>query len=419
MEISKYLDNHKSVYHAVEFCKKVLEDAGFKELKLKDKFELKANDKYYIIQNGSSLFAFIMPGNIKSMRLAMAHTDFPTFKLKPMAKLNAKANCNQVNVEPYGGSLKKTWFDRALGIAGKLVIKTDDILVPKEILFDSEKPWLVIPSLAPHMDREIEKREIDAAKELNPLIGLMNQTDIISEIAKKTGINESDILSYDLNLYDTNKSELVGINNDYIQSGSLDNMASCAAIINAIVNADASEDVLNIAALFDNEEIGSRTKQGADSDLFKWIITKICLDSGKMQNESDIISMLSESIMLSCDGAHAVHPNYQEKADSSSIAELGKGIVIKTSSSQRYVTDATSIAIIKALCEKENIAYQMQANKSGTPGGQTLGPIASSYLPIKAVDMGIPMLAMHSIRELAAYKDYSDFEKVLTAFYNL
>lgn len=420
-DLFEYLNHDKSAYHAASYCEQVLCKEGFTQIFLNQKFDIKAGEKYYIKPYNSSLFAFVMPEKIESMRLAMAHTDFPTFKIKPVMNLRPRANCNLINVEPYGGSLKKTWFDRPLGIAGTVVVKTENVFNPKELLFDSEVPWVVIPSLAPHMDREIEKKEIDAAKEINPISALIldgdNNTEIIDLIAKKLDVNKDDILSYDLNLYDVDEARLVGTNQDFIQAGKIDNMASCAVLTDVIANATSEDNILRMIALFDNEEIGSRTKQGADSDILKWIITKICLDSNQMKNESEIISMLSTSMMLSCDGAHAVHPNYTEKADTSTIAEIGKGVVIKTSSSQRYVTDAKSIGIIKGLCENNNIAYQLQANKSGSPGGSTLGPIISSYLPILAVDMGVPMLAMHSIKEMIAVKDYISFEEILKAFY--
>lgn len=422
MNINKlitYLNKDKSAYHAVNHCEEVLKDNGFTELSMKEKFTPDADGKYYVKPYKTSLFAFVMPEDLKDMRIAMAHTDFPTFKVKPVAMLNSKAGCSLINVEPYGGSLKKTWFDRPLAVAGLVVVKTDNAFEPKELLYDSEDAIVTIPSLAPHMDRDIEKKDIDPAKEMNPVISLISgQSDINELIANKLNVNKDDILSYDLNLYDVTEAMLIGSDKEFLQAGKLDNMASCAALTEAIVKCEKSKASLNMIALFDNEEVGSRTKQGADSDILKWIITKICYDLAGMANESEIISILYNSMLLSCDGAHAVHPNYPEKADTTSIAELGKGIVIKTSASQRYVTDAKAIAIIKAICDKNDIKYQLQANKSGTPGGQTLGPIASSYIPATAIDMGVPMLAMHSVREMISVQDYMEFEKLITKVFS-
>lgn len=420
--LEDYLDNDKSAFHAVSYCEKVLVDNGFKELSLKENYKLSSGEKYYIKPYASALFAFVIPEKLEKINVAMAHTDFPTFKIKPVAKLGDRANCNLVNVEPYGGSLKKTWFDRPLGVAGVVIVKSEDTFNPKEVLFDSEEAWLTIPSLAPHMDREIEKRDIDPAKEMNPVLAMLTTGDnhsLIKMIADKLNCAEEDILSYDLNLYDVTPAMYIGANKEFIQSGKLDNMASVAALTNAIIKVNnAKSNLMSIVALFDNEEIGSRTKQGADSNIIKWIITKICMGIDESIKESEIISILYNGMLLSCDGAHAVHPNYPEKADTTTIAEIGKGITIKTSASQRYVTDAKAIAIIKTLCSDNNIPFQMQANKSGTPGGQTLGPIVSSYLPMLAVDLGVPMLAMHSIRELAAMSDYEALEKLIIAFLN-
>lgn len=420
-ELIDYLNNDKSAYHAVRYCENVLKNNGFTELNMDEKFELLPLGKYYVKPNLTSLFAFTMPDNIETilpsfskidgMRILMAHTDFPTFKIKPVADLSDKAGVNLINVEPYGGSLKKTWFDRPLGIAGVVYLSSEDCYEPKAVLFDSEEAWVTIPSLAPHMDREIEKKDIDPAKEMNPVLALsLEGKSLITMIAEKLGVEEDNILSYDLSLYDVTKALYIGANKEFIQAGKIDNMASCMALVESIlVSNKLPKNHIPMIALFDNEEIGSRTRQGADSNLLKWIIDKILLDSKIAENESDIISILTKSFLVSCDGAHAVHPNYPEKADTSSTAIMGKGVVIKTSASQRYVTDPKAMAIIKALCKKGEVSYQLQANKSGTPGGQTLGPIASSYIPTLAIDIGVPMLAMHSIREMICEKDFEQF----------
>lgn len=421
-ELTEYLNNDKSAYHAVEFCEKQLLNNGFAELKMNKKFNIASGGKYYVKPGLTSLFAFKMPEKkeniisngecVAGFRIAMAHTDFPTFKLKPVADCSDKAGLSLINVEPYGGSLKKTWFDRPLGIAGAVYIQNDNNS-PEAVLFDSEDAWVTIPSLAPHMDREIEKKDIDPAKEMNPVVSLSGDNNgIIKMIADKLKVNEGDILSYDLGLYDVTDVLYIGAKKEFIQSGKIDNMASCAALTEALINTESKKKI-SMIALFDNEEIGSRTMQGADSNMLKFVTDKILLDSEIANNESEIISVLSKSMLISADGAHGVHPNYPEKADTTSTALLGGGIVIKTSASQRYVTDAGAIAYVKNICRNNNISCQVQANKSGTPGGQTLGPIATSYIPVTAVDMGIPMLAMHSVREMICSKDYDEFEKLI------
>lgn len=426
--VTDYLEAAKSPYHAVEFTKKRLAEAGFKELDIKEEFNIKRGGCYYCTPYSSVLFAFKIAENKASkaeltgkMHIACAHTDSPSFKIKPAAECGAKAGVYRINVEPYGGGLKRTWFDRPLGIAGTVVLRGYNPYAPENVLFDSNEPWFIIPSLAPHMDREIEERKLDVQKELIPLYRLEEENaapgdhSLLSIIAKRLGVKGDDILDFDLSLYLCEKSELCGVNGDFLLAHRIDNIASAAALTEGLIDEKTIDSVITNAcsiddndismiALFDNEEIGSRSKQGADSGILSWIIDKIF--------ESSLFCKVSKSAalagskMLSVDGAHAVHPNYPEKADETTRAYLGKGVVLKTSASQRYVTDANMAGILMALCEENDIPLQKQANRSGTPGGQTLGPIASSYLPIPAADIGIPMLAMHSIKETMCIRDY-------------
>lgn len=426
-----YLDAAKSPAHVVKYAAGRLKEAGFVELAFDSKFDIKAGGKYYCTPYDSVLFAFSVSTQIKSgkMHIACAHTDSPSFKIKPLADMGARANVNRINVEPYGGSLKRTWFDRPLAVAGQLVLKGDSIFAPKRVMFDSEKPWFIIPSLAPHMDREIEEKKLDAQKELIPVCSLVKDESgksdkeesgrealsFVSVLADKAGVKAEDILDYDLNLYVSDKAQSCGINEELLLAPRIDNVGSVAALVEGMIdgqNDTASDDNdLNIIALFDNEEIGSRTKQGADSMIFSWIIDRIF--DAELFNAADKLTALAHSTMLSVDGAHAVHPNYPEKADETSKAFLGKGIVLKTSASQRYVSDASMSGILKQICEKYDIMLQAQANRSGTPGGQTLGPIESSFLPIPAADLGMPMLAMHSCMETVAISDYEALYRLM------
>lgn len=418
-ELRHYLDDCNSPYHLIKEVSTNLKQLGFKELSMKAAFNLVPGEKYFVSPSGTSLFAFVMPEDIKSIRIGMGHTDFPTFKLKPVPMENPKAGCNLINVEPYGGSLKKTWFDRPLGIAGAVLVKGEDVFKPTTLLYDSINPMVVIPSIAPHLDKEADKREIDVAKEIKPLCGLTldgDSFDILEEIAKDLRVKKTDILSFDLNLYDVTDSTLIGAYEDMLQSQKIDNYSSCVALVKAI-NTDSEANVMPLIALFDNEEIGSRTRQGADSNMLEWVINKICLDSGVCESTTEVYEILANSMMLSCDVAHAVHPSHTEKSDSTSTAYMGKGITIKTSASRRYVTDPEALAIVRGLCECNDISYQVQANKSGTPGGQTLGPLATSYIPIKAADVGIPMLAMHSVSELCAVSDVEEFGRLVSSFF--
>lgn len=427
-----FLDVAKSAYHTVAAVSEQLDKAGFTSLSFEQNFTLEAGGKYYVTAYDTSLFAFTIPAASDDklcLKLACAHTDFPGFKLKPEATFEGlTANCNRINVEPYGGALKRTWFDRPLGIAGKLVMKGTDPFTPLELLFDSEEAWVVIPSLAPHMDREIEKRELEQSKELMPICMLSKDQDLLDAIVAQVRENaeadyyedaykdvlavleKADILSYDLSLYDTSEAECIGVNGEFLQAESIDNVSSVAALVDGMLHGKGQDNQISMIALFDSEEIGNCTKQGADSNVLGVVLDKIFASGvfGTDQLAVDNLKMNSmiNGYMVSVDVAHAVHPNYTEKADLTTKAVLSKGFVIKTSASQRYVTDAKVTAILKALCDEHEIPYQMQANKTGTPGGQTLGPITTSKLPMPAADIGIPMLAMHSIRELACPDDY-------------
>ena len=419
-ELTEYLKAAKSPYHAVEFTAKRLEEAGFKKLELTEKFELKKGGAYYLSPYPRALFAFRISENVtgKGIHIACAHTDSPTFRIKPSADMDERGGARRINVEPYGGMLKKTWFDRGLGVAGVVYVSGENAYEPKAVLFDSKDAWFIIPSLAPHMDREIEEKKLDAQKELIPLFGLAGdkKLSLTEALADKIGVRESEILDYDLELYICDDPIFCGPDRDFLLAARIDNIASVAALTEGLIAAGKSEDSndISLIALFDNEEIGSRTKQGADSNIVNMIIDRIF--------ESDLysgiskVSAISLGRILSVDGAHGVHPNYPEKADETAKVFLGKGVVLKSSASQRYVTDPEMGAILSRICSDNGILLQRQANRSGAPGGQTLGPIISAYLPIPAADIGIPMLAMHSAKETMCLSDYEMLLKLSEKF---
>lgn len=431
MQLTSYLDQGITQYHAAQFVSRQLADAGFVRLAFDEPFQITGGGRYYVMPYESVIFAFMVGEIIRdgSMHVACAHTDFPELKLKshPQMICAGRRSMVQVNVEPYGGMLKRTWFDRPLGLAGKVLIKTEDPYAPKQMLFDSQEPWMILPSLAPHMDRDIEKKELDVQKEMIPvcLAGMNTPCDedmLMKAIADKMGITASDILDYDLYLYNKEPACYVGIDGRMLSSARIDNLASVAALTEGLIVASGQEETapktadVNLIALFDNEEIGSRSKQGADSMLFSWITEKI-YENPLFQNVN-YKNAMAKSMMLSVDGAHALHPNYKEKTDPTNPVYLGGGIVLKTSASQRYVTDSRACAIVTALCDKYDIPVQKQVNRSGMPGGQTLGPIASSYLPLLAADMGIPMLAMHSARELCHESDYEALRQLMKVWFS-
>lgn len=404
MNLEEYLNKSHSPYQSVSVVKSRLDEAGYRAITMRDAADL-APGKYYIPVYDTALFALNIPETAtKTIHIATAHTDFPAFKVKPASAIGSVGNCKRINVEPYGGMLKRTWFDRPLGLAGAIWIRTDNPMKPERILIDIDRPLFIIPSLAPHMDRDIESGKIDIQKELMPIYGLDNSDYELDDIlAREACCSKEDILSMDLSLFLCENVVHAGASGEFILGPRIDNISSVATLTEAMVDAQKDADYISIACLFDNEEIGSKTKQGADSNMLKLLLDRIDMD-------------YNSSFMISVDGAHAVHPNYPEKSDITSKVELGNGFVVKTSASQRYATDGKLIAIIRGICDKNNIPVQIQANRSGAPGGSTLGPIASAYVPVPTADVGVPMLSMHSTYETVAATDYDallDFIKCI------
>lgn len=417
-QLLQLLQEGKTQFHVVEHCIDILTKNDFKELKLEEDWQLEEGGKYMVSPYRSMLFAWTQGQPNAPVHIAAAHTDFPMLKLKSNPEI-VKKGYIQMNVEPYGGLIMTSWFDRPLGLAGKIVRKGIDVFHPEVELFDSKKPLFIIPNLAPHLKRDSKSQELDVQKEVVPIMGCLDSmgeeymTDghltehfILKYISKELGIEDSDILDYDLYLYITDAPQTIGFNEELLTSARIDNLSSVSAILDALTH-NSNHVTTAFAALFDNEEIGSRSKQGADSLLLRDILERIYPEK----------KTWTDSFNLSVDVAHATHPNYIEKNDITNDIILGKGFVLKSSASQRYVTDSEAGAVIAALCQDNNIDFQRQVNRSGMPGGQTLGPLMSTYLPVKSADIGIPLLAMHSACETAHKKDYNSLVALLTAYY--
>lgn len=416
-QLINMLENGKSQFHVVDISKKILENNGFELLSINDDWVLTPGQKYMTNPYSSMLVAWVMGENATSVRLSAAHTDFPMLKLKSNPEITKKGYV-QINVEPYGGLITQTWFDRPLGLAGKVVLKGNDAFTPDVRLFDSEKPICIIPNLAPHLKRDSKVQDVDVQKELIPILATLESVSGLSEgervtegfilhyLADKLSVPDTDILDYDLYLYIDAKPSCMGLNDEFIAGARIDNISSVSAIIEAL-SSDNIKNCIAIGAFFDNEEIGSRSKQGADSLLLRDIVTRIVPDK----------KLLNNAFNMSVDVAHATHPNYVEKNDITNDIILGNGVVLKSSAAQKYVTDSEAGAVVAALSREKNVKIQRQVNRSGMPGGQTLGPIMAAYLPIKSVDIGIPMLAMHSACELAHSSDYTELVCLLTAYY--
>lgn len=416
------LKNGKTQFHVVNECKEHLEKQGFHALNMNEDWKLYPHGKYFVSPFSSMLVAFVMGRNSSSLRFAAAHTDFPMLKLKSNPEILKKGYL-QVNVEPYGGLITQSWFDRPLGLAGKVITSGDDAFSPLTHLYDSGKPIFIIPNLAPHLKKRDSAKELDVQRELVPIMSCLHSLNgsssmedksknfvsenyLLNYIADNLNINSKDILDYDLYLYINEQPNYVGLEDEFLASARIDNISSVSAIIEALCSENIDK-CIAIGAFFDNEEVGSRSKQGADSLLLKEIVERIVPDK----------KLLGNAFNISVDVAHATHPNYIDKSDITNDVILGKGVVLKTSATQKYVTDSEAGAVISALCRENDIPLQRQVNRSGMAGGQTLGPIMSAYLPIKSVDIGIPMLAMHSACELIHKEDYSELVKLIKAYY--
>lgn len=340
--------------HAIAFVKRNLVRDGFLELLLEDDWNLKEQGKYYVNIYGTGCIAFRvgnMTGDRPAFRIAMAHSDYPNFQIKPNPMIEGK-DVTKLNVELYGGMYQKSWLDRPLGVAGRIVVKGENVFTPQILLYKSERPLCIIPSLAIHMDFELNKKgALDVAKELVPLTALSEQGDLLTEIADTLQIDKNDILDYELCLYNMENPVLVGLDSSMVAAARLDNLTSVGAILTAIEECgEVPENTVDVMAVFDHEEVGSRSKQGADSELLPMVLekagTSLCQKGFRM---SDIIE---KSFLLSVDVAHAHHPNYEEKSDLNNRALMGKGFCIKRSIGQKYGTTAESAAVLKQLCKK-------------------------------------------------------------------
>lgn len=406
--------------HTIQYMKEKLLDSGYQELSFGENWNLQEQGKYYVNLYGTNGLAFCVGKELDkrvSFRIGMAHSDYPCFQLKPEITLKDK-DITRWNVEIYGGMYQKSWFDRPLGVAGKVIVKGKSPFEPKTLLYKSQQPLAVIPSLAIHMDWELNKKgALDVAKELVPVAALSKNMDLLEEISRMIHIEKSDLLDYDLFLYNMDEPVVVGMDGSMISSPRLDNLTSVGALLSAFSKESSVPDnTIDVMMVFDNEEVGSLSKQGADSELLSFALRKI----GKaFIKDFDLENVAKRGFLLSLDVAHAHHPNYEEKSDSVSRACLGKGFSIKRSVGQKYGTTAETAAVLKQICKEGEIPYTIAINKTGIPGGSTLGPIVSSHLPFPCADIGMPILAMHSATELGAVADYDALKSVTKAFFTI
>lgn len=409
--------------HVTAFVQEKLEEHGFSELSMKEDWKIANGGKYFVNYRGSTLIAFTLgelcPGG-EGFRIGAAHTDFPCFKIKPNPEVGAKGY-GKLNLEAYGGGILSTWTDRPLSVAGRVALKSRDVFAPKVEYVDFGRPLMTIPNLAIHMNREINKGiELNKQTDLQPILQYLKEGKdncyFKELLARELKAGPEDILDYELTVYCYEDPLVLGAKEEYISSPRLDNLTSVYALTEGITKSQR-ERGMNVAAYFDHEEIGSRTKQGAASLLLRDVLTRILQCLGNCGEE--ITKELYRSMLLSLDVAHGLHPNYTGKADITNQPVLNEGFCIKESFVQSYATDCEASAVLQQICLKEDISFQKFVNRSDIPGGSTLGAIASALLPVPAVDLGVPILAMHSARELMGRWDLESFTECIKSFYRL
>lgn len=424
-DLLDFIYDSPTAFHAVETVKKILDENGFKEIKESDKWDLKSRDKYYVIKNDSSIMAFVVGDeNIEEtgLRLIGAHTDAPGFRVKPNPQMISEGKYVKLNTEMYGGPIISTWYDRPLALAGKVAIKGVSPLKPETRLVNINKSIMIIPNIAIHMNREVnEGYKINRQVDTLPLLGLINdklekEDYLINILAQELKVNKEDILNFELGLYEYEKGSLIGMNEELISSGRFDDLWMVFAGVKALVNSKENK-ATKVMICIDNEEIGSLTAEGANSTLLNNILERITIGLGK--DREGYYRALSKSIMISADLAHAVHPNLGDKHDPTNRPVLEGGPVLKIAASGSYSTDSFNGAVFAGICDSAGVPFQKFVNRSDVRGGTTIGPVTAANLTIPVIDMGAPVIGMHSIRELASVKDNYYTIKAFTEFFSL
>lgn len=420
-----FIYDSPTAFHAVESAKTILRAKGFAELREEERWELQKGGKYYVTKNDSALSAFIVgTGNVEKdgFKIIGAHTDSPCFRVKPAAEITVENHYVKLNTEPYSGAILSTWMDRPLSLAGRVTVRGEDLFHPATRLVNIKKPILIIPSLAIHMNRSVNQGvELNKQKDMLPLMALINENlekgnYLLQTIAKELAIETSEILDFDLFLYEFEKGTIMGLQDEFVSTPRLDDLAMVHAGITAIAQAEAGQST-KVMVCFDNEDIGSATKQGADSPLLANLLERIVTVLGGCRE--DFFTAVAQSFMISADMAHAVHPNIPEKHDPQNRPMMNKGPVIKLSANMKYTTDSNSAAVYAAICKSAGVPVQYFVNRSDEAGGSTIGPITATHLNIRSVDIGTAALAMHSIRELCGVLDHTYVTKSFEEFYRL
>ncbi len=420
----EFMKTATTAVQTIDTVKERFDKNGFHALNIKDLWVLEPGEKYYVTPYPSMMVAFTMGKSrfiTQGMHIIAAHTDNPAFRIKPAPEVTTEGMIT-LNVERYGGPIFSTWFDRPLSIAGCIAVKSDSILEPEIIHVDVKRPILTLPNIAIHMNKMVNKgQEIKVQKEMQPLMTNLLEDEVsqgylVNLIAKECQVKPEDILDVDLYVYCAEEGMLLGAQEEYMSCPRIDDVAMVYATMEALCESEHNEGI-NMAVFFDHEEIGSGTKEGADSALLSTVFERIRM--GMNRTPEQFTRQMMDSFILSADGAHGLHPNYQEKNDITSKPIINGGITVKVSGNKSYASDIQSIAAFQQLCHCAGVSYQKYINHSDEAGGKTLGPILTKYLPVPTVDIGVPMLAMHSTRELMGKQDFLDAITVFKHFYKV
>lgn len=417
-----FIEESPSQYHAINTMRERLEEAGYEQLLESEVWNLKAGGKYYVIRSGSSIIAFRIPEeDYRGFQIVASHSDSPSFKIKTNPEMNVEDHYVKLNVEKYGGMLCAPWFDRPLSVAGRLVVKENGKLVTK--LVNVDRDLLLIPNLAIHMNREANKGyDYNIQKDMLPLYGCGEaKGSFLKQIAEAANVEEEAILASDLFLYNRMKGSIWGADEEFISSPKLDDLQCAFSSMEAFLQSEkhgATENEgssIPVHCVFDNEEVGSGTKQGAASTFLADTLLRINCAMGR--DEAGYRQSIANSFMLSADNAHGVHPNHADKACPTNRPYPGNGVVIKYSANQKYTTDAVSAAVFEEICHKANVPYQVYVNRSDILGGSTLGNISATQVPVNTVDIGLAQLAMHSPYETGSIKDTDYMIRAMKTFF--
>lgn len=411
-ELLGFIENCPSVLHTVNTSAEMLRKTGFAELREGDTWKLKAGGKYFVKKSMTAIIAFIYPNNnFSSFSIVSPHGDSPCFRIKESPEMKVDGHYTKLNTEVYGGMTLNLWLDRPLSAAGRVIYKSANGVSTK--LVNIDRDLFVIPSLAPHLNREAgESKKINPQVDTLPLFG-NEKADFMATLAKEADIDKEDIVSYDMYLYNREHGTFWGENEEFFSSSKLDDLQCSFAALKALTETSNSENV-QVCAIFDNEEIGSMTKQGADSTFLADTLKRISLISGKSEQEH--MQAVARGFMVSADNGHAVHPLYPDKSDPTSRCYVNGGVVIKNSTA--YATDAISSAVFKQICDNAKVPHQSYFNRSDIRGGSTLGNISNTHVSMNTVDIGVAQLAMHSPYESGGTNDTLHLVNAMKEFYS-